>query len=465
MNWCSLSAAQLLSGYARREFSPIEVIRDCAAGIEAVNPTINAFTSMCFDSAELQARESERRIALGSMRPLEGVPVAIKDLIDTAGLRTTYGSAIFANHVPTADAEVVRLLKKSGAIIMGKTATHEFAWGFTTDNPHWGATRNPWNLSRIPGGSSGGSAAAVAAELVPLAIGTDTGGSIRVPSSFCGVTGLKTSFDSISTQGVFPLAPSLDHVGPIAREPADLILALRVLLDSSTNYGEPTPRVAKAPPTRMKEVRLSVCARPCGALPTPGVQYVWETAIRALRASGATVVEDAFVGTFDCPGIFAKIQLAEALHTHRRMQIYPDHASAYGKDVLARLIKAEGVTLESYLDASIERLHLRRSFEKALGQVDAVVSLCSAISAPELESTRGEHPLVDLRSTLLEYTTPQNLTGLPACVVRAGFDCNGMPVGIQFTGARGAELRVVELAEAFCQISPDVQARRPDLLN
>lgn len=461
----SLSASQLLTGYARREFSPVEVIRDCAVRIEALNPSINAFTSMSFDSAEQEARESERRMALGNMRPLEGVPVAIKDLIDTACLRTTYGSAIFADHIPQADAEVVRLLKQAGAIVVGKTATHEFAWGFTTDNPHWGVTRNPWDLTRIPGGSSGGSAAAVAAELVPVAIGTDTGGSIRVPSSFCGVAGLKPSFGFISTQGVFPLAPSLDHVGPICLDPVDLSLVLRVLLDAPMKPDARVPFAGTTPPAGLVGVRFAVETPSSCFPPDPGVQSVWKAAIQALREAGAIVVEETIAGELDVSAIFASIQLAEALHTHRRMHLYPDHAGAYGDDVLMRLRKAEGVTLANYLDACIERQHLQQSFEKLLGKVDAVVSLCAATSAPAIESLRGSRPTTDLRSTLLGYTAPQNLTGLPACAVRAGFDNNDMPVGIQFTGARGAEQRVLELAEAFCRILPDVQARRPDLLS
>jgi len=231
MELASLSATALAGGYREGAFTPVEVIDALTQQIESINPQINAFTTTVFEQAAADAVRCTQELRGGSDKPLLGIPVAIKDLVDTAGIRTTYGSRIFSGQTPERNARIVDQLIEAGAIIVGKTATHEFAWGFTTDNPHFGPTRNPWATNRISGGSSGGSAAALAAQLVPLAIGTDTGGSIRLPAAYCGVSGLKPSFGSLSLDGIFPLAPSLDHVGPMARTPQDLDLCMAVLRD------------------------------------------------------------------------------------------------------------------------------------------------------------------------------------------------------------------------------------------
>ena len=224
-----LSATELMSGYRQRRFSPIDVVAELIERIERLNPDLNAFYTLDLDAAIQKAQKSKIAIDRGNERPLLGIPIAIKDLIDTRGLRTSYGSSMFLNNIPTSDAAVVANLERAGAIVIGKSATHEFAWGFTNDNPHYGPTHNPWNRERIPGGSSGGSAVSVASGMVPLAIGTDTGGSIRVPCTFCGTAGVKPTYRSVSSKGIFPLAASLDHVGAIARDPGDLQLLLKVM--------------------------------------------------------------------------------------------------------------------------------------------------------------------------------------------------------------------------------------------
>ena len=217
----ALGVDELRRRYRERQVSPIEVIDALGPRIERAQPLLNAFTTLSLDRAREEAAVAERRFAKGDERPLEGIPLGVKDLLDTEGVRTTYGSAIFESHVPRADAEAVRRARDAGAIVVGKTGTHEFAWGITSENPHYGPCRNPWDTERISGGSSGGSAVALAAGLVALAIGSDTGGSIRIPAAFCGVTGLKPSYARVSTAGTFPLAPSLDHVGPMAQRPLD----------------------------------------------------------------------------------------------------------------------------------------------------------------------------------------------------------------------------------------------------
>src|SRR5688572_28218939 len=217
-----LSIAEASDLLRRKEISPVDLTNACLARIEQLNPKLNAFITVMHDSAQAQAREAEAEIRLGRWRgPLHGVPVGLKDLIDTAGIRTTCGSALFAERVPTEAAEVVRRLKSAGAVLVGKQNMQEFAWGGTSASSYFGPVRNPWDVERIAGGSSGGSAASVAAGLCFGAIGSDTGGSVREPAAFCGLVGLKPTYGRVSTRGVFPLSISLDHVGPLCRTVTD----------------------------------------------------------------------------------------------------------------------------------------------------------------------------------------------------------------------------------------------------
>jgi aspartyl-tRNA(Asn)/glutamyl-tRNA(Gln) amidotransferase subunit A len=462
MTLLTLSATELMRGYRRHAFSPVDVIREVNTRISALNPVLNAFTTLAPDEAERTARECEQALMRGDPRPLLGVPIAVKDLIDTAGLRTTYGSSMFADHVPSHDAQVVKKLKASGAIIVGKSATHEFAWGFTTANPHYGPTRNPWDCTRIPGGSSGGSAAAVAAHLVPVAIGTDTGGSIRLPAAFCGIVGLKPTYGRVNLQGVFPLAPSLDHVGPLARDPADLQLLLSVIggfserdIDHTTDDLSLRPLIG----TRVGIAESLHQPAPCAAS-----HAVWREACRILGDAGATIVDLDPLRLPDAVGIFAATQLAEALHVHRRVGLYPSRADEYGGDVRMRMERAAKITFDAYLNAVTDRIAYREAFISALHGVRVILSLCAAVAPAAISDVlaAGAGEAVDPRPMVLGYTAPQNLTGLPACAVRAGFDAEGMPVGVQFTGPSGADREVIAIARSFCQITQDIQARWPN---
>ncbi|HET9867409.1 MAG TPA: amidase, partial [Nitrospira sp.] len=214
----------------RKEISPVDLITSCLARIEHLNPTINAFITVMHDSAMAQAREAETEIGAGKWRgPLHGIPIGLKDLIDTAGVKTTCGSALFKDRIPTEDAEIVRRLKDAGAVLIGKQNMQEFAYGGTSTSSHFGPVHNPWDVDRIAGGSSGGSAAAVATGMCFGAIGTDTGGSVREPAAFCGIVGLKPTYGRVSTRGVFPLSASLDHVGPLGRNIVDTALLLQAI--------------------------------------------------------------------------------------------------------------------------------------------------------------------------------------------------------------------------------------------
>ena len=422
-----LSASELRRRYRARELSPVEVLDDVAQRIAAREPELNAFITLTLDDAREQAIEAERAYGRDAAGVLEGIPLAIKDLFDTAGVRTTYGSKIFAGHVPDEDAEAVRLVKQAGAIVVGKTLTHEFAWGITSANPHFGAARNPYDPERVPGGSSGGSGVALATGMCALALGSDTGGSIRIPAAFCGVSGLKPTYGRVSTTGVWPLAPSLDHAGPMARTPADV----RLLYD-----------VLAASPPAGEVRRIAVCPDLHLFALDPDLQRAFDAAIGALDAE---VVEVAFPNAGDIHPAFQILQAAEAAHTHRHL--FPAHADAYGADVRARLERRD-ISLRDYLDADAVRVAVHASFARVFREADLLLTPIHA-TAPERIGERSE----DFRNRVLTYTVPQDMAGLPACAVPVGFDDLGLPIGVQLTGPSGAEQTVLAAAEALhaCQ--------------
>jgi aspartyl-tRNA(Asn)/glutamyl-tRNA(Gln) amidotransferase subunit A len=422
-----LSASELRARYAARELSPVEVLDDVAQRIAAREPELNAFITLTLDDAHERAIEAERAYGRDGARPLEGIPLAVKDLFDTAGVRTTYGSRIFAGHVPEQDAEAVRLVKQAGAIIVGKTLTHEFAWGITSANPHFGPARNPYDPERVPGGSSGGSGVALATGMCALALGSDTGGSIRIPAAFCGVSGLKPTYGRVSTAGVWPLAPSLDHAGPMARTPADVRLMYDVLA-ASPPAGE-VRRIAVCPDLHIHAL-------------DPDLQRAFDAVIGTLDAE---VVEVAFPNAGDIHPAFQILQAAEAAHTHRHL--FPAHADEYGADVRARLERRD-ITLRDYLDADAVRVAVHASFARVFQQADLLLTPIHA-TAPERIGERSE----EFRNRVLTYTVPQDMAGLPACAVPVGFDDLGLPIGIQLTGPSGAEQTVLAAAEALhaCQ--------------
>jgi aspartyl-tRNA(Asn)/glutamyl-tRNA(Gln) amidotransferase subunit A len=421
-----LSALELRARYASRALSPVEVLDAVEARIAEREPELNAFITLTLDGAREQARAAERAYADGTAGPLAGIPLAVKDLFDTAGVRTTYGSRIFADHVPAADAEAVRIVREAGAVIVGKTLTHEFAWGITSANPHFGPCRNPHDRERVPGGSSGGSGAALAAGMCALALGSDTGGSIRIPAAFCGVSGLKPTYGRISARGVFPLAPSLDHVGPMARTPADVRLLYDVLAPSH--------------PTREAR-RVAVCPDLHLHALDPGIARAFDAAVAALDAE---IVEVAFPEAERIFPAFQALQAAEAAHVHR--ELLPANAEHYGADVRGRLERAAAVTLPEYLEASATRAEIVTAFARAFERADLLITPIAATAPAKIEDEPA-----DFRPRVLTYTVPQDVAGLPACAVPVGLDEHGLPVGVQLTGPHGSEHRVLAAAEALHQ--------------
>jgi aspartyl-tRNA(Asn)/glutamyl-tRNA(Gln) amidotransferase subunit A len=449
------SACELLAGFEARAFSPTEALDAVARRIESVEPAVQAFATLVLDRARDEAEAATARWQAGTQRRLEGVPFAAKDLIDTDGVATAYGSPMFSGHVPDADADAVRRLREAGAILVGKTTTHEFAWGMTGCNRHFGTGRNPWSLGHVTGGSSAGSAAALAAEEVPLALGSDTGGSIRIPAAYCGVAGLKPTYGLVDTTGVFPLGPSLDHAGPMARTPDDLRLALSVL----------APSASSATARDLRGLRVGVCAVVAGVEPTVLVRHAVEGAAAVMAALGCETRDVVFEHDDVARRAFAVIQQAEALAVHRQAGLWPARREEYGDDVRGRLEGAESVTLDDQVAARIEREHLRVRLDRLFGTVDLLLMPVSPSPPVEwgLEDLDhlGERRLI--RDVVLPLTSPLNLAGVPACAVRGGFDDLGVPIGLQLVGPRGSDAMVLAAAGAFFGATPDLQQRRPEL--
>jgi aspartyl-tRNA(Asn)/glutamyl-tRNA(Gln) amidotransferase subunit A len=377
---------------------------------------------------------------------------------------------MFSDHLPVRDAEAVSRARSAGAILVGKTQTHEFAWGITSVNPALGSARNPWDRERVSGGSSGGSAVVLAADEVPLALGSDTGGSIRVPAAFCGIVGLKPTYGRISGARAWPLARSLDHPGPMARSPRDAAL----LLKATAGVDPDDPATADVPLGELHDelargldgLVVGLCQDLHLVALAPDVAAVFESATRTLDSAGAQLVECAFPEAELILPTFRTIQGAEALDTHRRAGLYPDRRDEYGPDVLGRLDAATEVTIEQYLQASADRQRLRAAFRRALEACDVLLTPVSAGSPLPVGEETVVHDGVELtfRDLVMGFTTPQDLTGLPACALRAGFDELGIPVGVQFTGGPWQEARVLRAAHGLFELTPEIQARRPYML-
>jgi len=446
-----LTIEQLVAGFRARAFSPIEVIEGLADVIEPLDAEINAFAHLCLDGARRGAQDATRRIMRGDARQLEGVPFVAKDLLDTECVPTTCGSRVYADRVPSCDSVAVARLKRAGAILLGKTTTHEFGWGVTTTSDRARPTRNPWSSDRVAGGSSGGSAAAVATGLAPLALGTDTAGSIRIPADFCGVVGLRPGRHVVARCGAFPLAPSLDVVGPIARTPNDVAIALGAL----------TGRAVRRPwrPARdLSGMRIGLAAGVASQLAEPiRTSALAQTAAAAERL-GAEVVPIADDDWPDGVEAMASIVLTEGLLTHRTRGLWPGRRVEYGPDVRSHLERADALPATRYRDAIAASAQLADATVSAFDRVDLMLSLSSGTGPAAIDVD----PLdADFRKRAMTFTAPQSLAGLPACNIRAGFDSDGLPIGVQLTGPVGAEVAVLDLACELHAATGDVQRVQP----
>jgi aspartyl-tRNA(Asn)/glutamyl-tRNA(Gln) amidotransferase subunit A len=456
-------AAELLRG---RQISSMELTRAYLARIERLNPRLRAYITLTPEGAERQARNADAEMATGAYHgPLHGVPLGIKDLFDVSGVPTTFGSKILEHNVASQDAAVVARLKHAGAVILGKHNLHEFAFGITSENPHFGAVRNPWNTERIPGGSSGGTASAVAAGLCAAGIGSDTGASIRAPASFCGVVGLKPTYGRVSRIGGLPLAWSLDHAGPIARSVPDCALMLQAIAGHDpTDPGSadiPVPDFSEQLQAGISGLRVGVPREYFFEVVEPDVEKTVRAAIDVLSNLGARVKDISLPHVMHAQVAGNVIMSAESAAWHATW--LRERPEDYGSDVLARIRGGQLIRAVDYLASQQMRTLVQADFRQAFEQVDVVVSPTVPLVAPPIGHTlEPGGPLhVVPRSIANRATVPCNLTGMPAISIPCGFS-EGLPVGLQIMAPAFAEPLVLRVAAAYESASP-WHAERPPL--
>jgi aspartyl-tRNA(Asn)/glutamyl-tRNA(Gln) amidotransferase subunit A len=459
-----LTIAAAATELRSRKLSPLELTEAYLRRIERLNPEINAFVTVTAERARADARRATEEIAKSGPRgALHGIPIALKDLCDTAGIRTTAGGKFFADHVPKADCTVARRLREAGTVLLGKLNTHEFAYGVTTDNPHFGTTRNPWDKSRIPGGSSGGSGAAIAASIAAGTIGTDTGGSIRIPASLCGAVGLKPTYGRVSKAGIFPLSFLFDHAGPITRTVEDAA----IVLEAIAGYDAADPTSERASVDRYTEAvargargaRVGVPRRHFFERLDPEVGEAVEHALDVLRSIGATVRDVELPSAQGAIMSLFGLVLAEAKHIHaERLRT---RSQDFGADVAAILSQPtpSGAELIAALDSTYA---LTAAMRDALETVDVLVTPTTPIPAVRIGQrtvrTGGveESPIFPM----IRCTAPFNATRLPALSVPCGFTRDGLPIGLQLAGRPFDESSLFAIGGAYEQAT-EWHRRRP----
>ena len=462
---CFLSIAELASLMRARTVSSEEVTEAHLARIEQLNPTLNAFVTVMAAEAREAARRADAEMKAGRWRgPLHGVPIGLKDIFDTAGVRTTNGSSFFRDNVPTEDADTVRRLKEAGAVLIGKLNTHEFAAGSTTNNPWYGPTRNPWALDRAPGGSSGGSGAAVAAFLCPGATGTDTGGSIRGPAACCGIVGLKPTWGRVSIRGIYPNAVSLDHAGPMTRTARDAGL----LLGAMAGYDRRDPTCADVPvpdytagiDAGVSGLRLALCPDLHFLELDTAVTRALDEATRVLGGLGAKLETVPFPLASEVQPTREALSRGEFMALHRAR--FTAHPEGYGADVRTRLEESHRITLDDYVRACRMREALRREFDEMLRVVDALILPVAPSEAPVIATGMSRVNGKDVAfGTGLAMRQVVNVVGLPAVAVPIGFGESGLPLSMQIVGPAWGEAKILRIAHAYEVATPEIRNRRP----
>jgi aspartyl-tRNA(Asn)/glutamyl-tRNA(Gln) amidotransferase subunit A len=452
----------------RSAISPVELADAMLQRIERLNKTLNAYITVCGQQARDVARAAETMIRAGyHLGPLHGIPIAIKDNIYTRGIRTTAGSKILGDFVPDEDATVIARLKRAGAVILGKTNLHEFAWGGTTDNPHYGTCRNPWNPERFPAGSSGGSGAAVGARTCLGALGTDTGGSIRLPSSVNGIVGIRPTIGRVSNHNVIPLAWTMDTVSPMTRTVEDCVLMFEVIAghDPLDEHSAQVPvSDYHAELTRgARGLRVGLIRDYSLTHVQPAVSATIRAALETLRSLGVEVDEIAMPSIHG--NISAQLTIESCEPSTYHQEWLRTRPADYGEDVRTLLELGEMYLATHYLQAQRYRSVLRREFLDGFKHVDVFVTPtlpftatpCGATTVT-IEGDREE----DMLSAIMQFTGVPSLAGLPALSLPVGFDADGLPVGMQVIGRPFDEATLFRLGHAYQQAT-DWHTRAPRL--
>ena len=431
----------------------VELVAECLATIERLNPDLNAFITVTAASARARAAELDEELANGLDRgPLHGIPIAHKDLICTKGQRCTSGSKLFENYMPDYDATVAVRMHEAGAVTVGKTGLHELAYGITSANPHFGVIRNPHDRERIPGGSSGGAGVAVATRMALLATGTDTGGSIRIPASFCGVVGLKPTYGRVSRYGVKPLGPSLDHIGPLAQSVRDAAIAFHAMAgyddrDPSSSRREVLEYVPPSP-CSMAGLLIGIPRNYFFDAVAPEVRAAVERMARLSESLGARVVP-VKVPDVEALNVVARtILLAEASAV---LDSHMSNREKFGPDVLALLDQGRLVPATDYINAQRLRRFLVQEWRLVFSGVDCLLTPATPIAAPKIGEKEVEldGKAYDVRLATTRFMRGINVLGLPALCLPCGKTAAGLPIGLQIIGRAWEEHVLLRVGAAL----------------
>jgi aspartyl-tRNA(Asn)/glutamyl-tRNA(Gln) amidotransferase subunit A len=436
-----------------KEVSPVELTQAHLERIEQMNGNLNAYLTITPELALQQARQAENDILNGEYKGLlHGIPLALKDLYETQGVRTTAGSSFFAEYIPDIDAAVVQKLREAGVVILGKCNMHEIALGVTNENPHFGDCCNPWDLTRISGGSSGGNAAALAAGLCMGAMGSDTGGSIRIPSALCGVVGFKPTYGRVSLRGVIPLSWNLDHAGPMARSVRDVAILLQTVAgydpEDAWSVDLPVEDYLRGPISSLQGWRIALAADDYFT----NAEFVDREVLQAVQKAaqvfedlGARVEQVAFPYAHDAAMANGLMTPADAAAFHH--QRLSENPQGFGRDVLKRLQTGAAYTSTEYSLARRMQTILRCKFNEFFNDYDLLLTPTTPITAP----IRGSADAVERARLLTRFTAPFNLTGLPALSVPCGWSGEKMPIGLQIVSKQWAESRILLAGELYEQ--------------
>ena len=462
---CYSSAAELAVLIKSREVSPREVVEAHLERIEALEPTLNSFITVMADQARAAARQAELEISAGSYRgPLHGVPLGLKDLYYVRGVRNTSGSRIFDDFIPDFDCTVADRFRRAGAVLMGKLNLHQFAFGPTGENPDYGNMHNPWDVNLIPGGSSGGSGSAAASGQCTVTMGSDTGGSIRIPSALCGLAGLKPTYGRISRYGISVLSWSLDHAGPMCRTVEDCALVMNALAGydpkDPASANVPVPDYTKALTGDIKGLKIGVPKEYFEVPLDAQVEQAVRRGIDQLAEMGATIMEVSMPMFHQTAPISTTILYSEATAYHRNLVL--SKGAQYAAPVRVRIESGFFISGEQYLRAQQARALFTHQTRELLNEVDLLAGPMEPITAHPIGATQVQVNDVTVGSVpaLTQYTRPFNLTGFPAMTVPCGFSDAGLPIGLQLAGKPFDESTVMQAAHTY-EINTEWHKRRP----
>ncbi len=431
----SMTISSALEDFRLKRTSPVEIVDACLRRIQQLNPTLNAFITVMGDSVRDEAHQISSKASMDA--PLFGIPIAVKDLYETGGTLTTAGTKFFKDYIPIADCVVVQKLEKAGALIIGKTNTHEIALGVTGVNPHFGTCRNPWDTTRITGGSSSGSAVAVATGMSLGALGTDTGGSIRIPASLCGVVGLKPTYGRVSLRGIFPLSWNLDHAGCLTKSVRDAALMLQVMAgydaDDLASADIPVNDYLRESGEGIQGWRIALAEGEYFEETDLNVQAAINEAARLFKSLGAKVTRVNLEILRGLALANGQMVQADAAAFHReRLQEHPDW---FGADIRERLENGRAFSSTDYILARRKQDEGRRWMDNFFREYDLMILPTTPITAPLIEGTDA----IDQARRLTRFTAPFNLTGLPSLSIPCGFTPSGLPIGLQLVSGAWKE--------------------------